>query len=104
MAFIEAPESMDEIGAVPKLVRGPCLLNVVWRGKTPEVSLADAQAMGYKVAILPVLLFTAVIGACDRMLQELRQTGRHPVPLADLTVPEAFQRFGADEWDPLRRS
>jgi 2-methylisocitrate lyase-like PEP mutase family enzyme len=31
MAFLEAPQTMDEIAAVPKLVRGPCLLNVVWR-------------------------------------------------------------------------
>jgi 2-methylisocitrate lyase-like PEP mutase family enzyme len=98
MAFVEAPESVEEVTAVPKLVKGPCLLNVVWRGKTPDIGLDQAQAMSYKLAILPALLFTAVIGACDRMLQELQQTGSHPVPLVDLTVQEAFRRLGADEW------
>ena len=44
-------ESLEEVAAVPKLVKGPCLLNLVWRGKTPEVGLDDAQAMGYKLAI-----------------------------------------------------
>lgn len=102
MAFVEAPQTREEVAAVPRLVEGPCLLNVVWRGKTPDISLDDAQSMGYKVAILPALLFTAVIGVCDAMLEELRRTRRHPVPAADLTPAEAFRRLGAEEWDPLR--
>src|SRR5580704_12899271 len=56
MAFVEAPESLEEVAAVPRLVHGPCLLNMVWRGKTPELGLKDASARGYKLAILPVLL------------------------------------------------
>lgn len=102
MAFVEAPQTREEVEAVPRRVNGPCLLNVVWRGKTPDVSLDDAQAMGYRAAILPAVLFTAVIGVCDAMLEELRRTRRHPVPTADLSPAEAFRRFGADEWDPLR--
>ena len=102
MAFVEAPQTREEVAAIPRLVGGPCLLNVVWRGKTPDISLDDAQSMGYKVAILPALLFTAVIGVCDAMLEELRRTRRHPVPAADLTPAEAFRRLGAEEWDPLR--
>ena len=102
MAFVEAPQTREEVAAIPRLVGGPCLLNVVWRGKTPDISLDDAQSMGYKLAILPALLFTAVIGVCDAMLEELRRTRRHPVPAADLTPAEAFRRLGAEEWDPLR--
>lgn len=102
MAFVEAPQTREEVAAIPRLVEGPCLLNVVWRGKTPDISLDDAQSMGYKLAILPALLFTAVIGVCDAMLEELRRTRQHPVPVADLTPAEAFRRFGAEEWDPLR--
>jgi len=102
MAFVEAPQTREEVAAIPRLVGGPCLLNVVWRGKTPDISLDDAQSMGYKLAILPALLFTAVIGVSDAMLEELRRTRRHPVPAADLTPAEAFRRLGAEEWDPLR--
>jgi 2-methylisocitrate lyase-like PEP mutase family enzyme len=101
MAFVEAPQTLEEVAAVPRQVKGPCLLNVVWRGKTPEVSLDDAQAMGYKLAILPALLFTEVIGLCDRLLQDLKRTRRHPVALGDITPREAFRRFGADEWDRI---
>ena len=35
IAFVEAPQTLEEITAVPRLVKGPCLLNVVWGGKTP---------------------------------------------------------------------
>jgi len=102
MAFFEAPQTMEEIAAVPRLVQGPCLLNVVRGGKTPEINLNDAQSMGYRVAIVPGLLLKTVLGACDAALAELQATGIHPVPLGDPTVRQAFNRFGADEWDAYR--
>jgi len=101
IAFVEAPQTMDEIEAVPQRVKGPCLLNVVRRGKTPPVELDAAAAMGYKLAILPTLLFRGVIGCCEELLAELK-TGTFPKPPKDLSPHEAFARFGADEWDALR--
>ena len=102
MAFFEAPQTLDEVAQVPRLVQGPCLLNVVRGGKTPEIRLEDAQVMGYRVAIVPGLLLKTVLGACDAALAELRRTGVHPVPQGDPTVRQAFNRFGADEWDAFR--
>jgi 2-methylisocitrate lyase-like PEP mutase family enzyme len=102
MAFVEAPQTMDELAAVPKRVTGPCLLNVVRGGKTPEIDLREAQRMGYRLAIVPGLLLKAVIGACDEMLAQLKATHMHPVPRSDMTVREAFNRVGAEEWDALR--
>jgi 2-methylisocitrate lyase-like PEP mutase family enzyme len=102
MAFVEAPESLEEVAAVPRLVHGPCLLNMVWRGKTPDVALDDAQRMGYKIAILPVLLFNAVVGVCDQMLDELKQKRRHPMPVADVAPKEFFRRMGAEDWDKVK--
>jgi 2-methylisocitrate lyase-like PEP mutase family enzyme len=104
MAFVEAPESLEEVAAVPRSVDGPCLLNMVWRGKTPDISLDGAQAMGYKLAILPVLLFNAVVGICDKMLGDLKQKRRHPIPVADVAPKEFFRRMGAEEWDQVRTS
>lgn len=101
MAFVEAPQTLEEVMAVPRLVEGPCLLNVVWRGKTPDIAFADAQRAGYKLAIVPGLLFKAVIGICDAMLGELKTKGRHPDIDTKLTVREAFRRVGAEEWDAV---
>ncbi len=102
MAFVEAPETMEELAAVPKRVAGPCLLNIVHRGRTPAVSLPDAAAMGYRLAIIPALLLMAGIAACDAALAALRTTGAYPAALAPLSVGEAFARVGAGEWEPRR--
>jgi 2-methylisocitrate lyase-like PEP mutase family enzyme len=101
-AFVEAPQTLDEVRAVPKLVKGPCLLNIVWKGKTPDVSIADAQAMGFRIMIFPGLLFKTVMGACDTILAGLRSQGRHPGPVVDMSIKEGFARLGAREWEPLR--
>jgi len=101
MAFVEAPQTVEEVAAVPRLVKGPCLLNVVWHGKTPGFRSGRPKRMGYRVAIVPGLLFKSVIGVCDAMLSELRTTDRHPVPMHSMTVGEAFRRVGADEWDAV---
>ena len=63
--------TLEEMIAVPKLVHGPCLLNVVWGGKTPTLDLREAAALGFKLAIVPGLLLKATIGACDEALAEL---------------------------------
>ncbi len=102
MAFVEAPQTIDEVAAVPRLVKGPCLLNVVYGGKTPDLDLREAEAMGYKLAILPGLLMKCVVGICEENLAELKAIHRHPVPPKEMTVREMFQRVGADEWDARR--
>ncbi len=101
MAFVEAPQTREEVHAVPRLVNGPCLFNLVWGGKTPEVALDEIEAMGYKLAILPGLLFQAVMGTCAGLLEETRRTRRHPTPAEKITPREAFRRVGADEWDAV---
>jgi 2-methylisocitrate lyase-like PEP mutase family enzyme len=101
MAFVEAPQTLEEVAAVPRLVKGPCLLNVVWRGKTPDLSFDDAEQAGYKLAIVPGMLFKAVIGVCDSLLAQLKSQRRHPQIDGEMTVRDAFRRVGADEWDAV---
>jgi hypothetical protein len=60
MAFVKVPQMLEDGAAVRIKSRGPTF-GMVWLG------LDDAQAMGYKLAILPALLFAEVIGLCDRL-------------------------------------
>jgi 2-methylisocitrate lyase-like PEP mutase family enzyme len=102
IAFVEAPQSMAEVEQVPKRVKGPCLLNVVRGGKTPEIELADAERMGYAIAILPGLLLGGIIAVCDQLLADVKRLGRQP-PIAGAPSPaKTFARFGAAEWDERR--
>ncbi|MBT6275362.1 MAG: carboxyvinyl-carboxyphosphonate phosphorylmutase, partial [Chromatiales bacterium] len=102
VAFLEAPQTIEEVRAVPKEVNGACLLNVVRAGKTPEVDFADAAQMGYKIAIVPGLLFIQVIGACDSALKAMQQEGRVPAPIVEMSPGDAFGRADAADWDPRR--
>lgn len=101
IAFIEAPQTMEEALAIPRLVKGPCLLNLVWKGKTPDISFEEAERAGYRLAILPGMLFKAVLGVCDKTLKQLKELRRHPRLDFDLPPLEAFRRVGADEWDAV---
>ena len=102
VAFLEAPQTMAEVEQVPKLVKGPCLLNVVRNGKTPEIDLGLAEKMGYAIAILPGLLMSGVIGICDQLLAETKRIGKHPPTPGDAGPAQIFARFGAAEWDARR--
>ena len=102
VGFVEAPENLDEVAAVPQRVHGPCLFNIVRGGKSPDIGLQDIQEMGYRIAILPSLLLNAVVDACDAALLDLMKTQRPPVSKGHASVHQRFRRMGADEWDALR--
>ena len=102
MAFVEAPQTIDEAAAVPRLVNGPCLFNLVHRGKTPPLGLGDIEAVGYKLAIVPGLLIMGVLGVCEQQLAALQTTRRHPAPPQEMDLRAMFHRLGADGWDARR--
>jgi 2-methylisocitrate lyase-like PEP mutase family enzyme len=104
VAFVEALQNIDEIASIPRHVDGPCLLNLVRGGKTPDVGLRDVQDMGFRIAIMPSMLTSTVFEACDKALATVRET---MMPLSSngaQSVRERFRRVGADEWDALRTS
>ena len=101
IAFVEAPQTLDELRAVPKLVNGPCLFNLVYGGKTPDIDLATAKDMGFRLAILPDVLWREIVMVCERVLEGIA-AGRLPDQKSGLDVRELFQRTGAEEWDALR--
>jgi 2-methylisocitrate lyase-like PEP mutase family enzyme len=102
VAFVEAPQSLDEVASIPRRVGGPCLLNVVRGGKTPDLPLAEAEAMGYVIAILPGLLLGSVIAACDEALEAVKREGRYPAPKIETSPAKTFALFGSADWDARR--
>jgi 2-methylisocitrate lyase-like PEP mutase family enzyme len=102
MAFVEAPQTLQEVLAIPQLVRGPCMLNLVWKGRTPDLAFADIFKAGYKLVILPGLLIGAILEVCDQQLRRCLETGRQ-APSGASSPQQIFARFGAEEWDRLGR-
>jgi len=103
MAFVEAPQTREEVATIPREVSGPCLLNLVPGGRTPLLPFAEAQELGYRMVILPGLLLKATIEASDAVLREVRRDGQMPPLKIDATVADLFRRLGSDEWSALRQ-
>jgi 2-methylisocitrate lyase-like PEP mutase family enzyme len=102
VAFVEAPQSVEELAEVPRRVEGPCLLNVVAGGRTPDIGLPQAADLGYRLAIVPVLVLAALLAAGDAALAGLAATGRHPDSVPVIAPEQIFQRVGAGGWDDVR--
>ncbi len=102
VAFVEAPQTLEELAEVPRRVEGPCLLNVVAAGKTPDIGLSQAAELGYRLAIVPVLVLAALLAAGDAALAGLAATGRHPDAVPVIGPEQIFQRVGAGRWDDVR--
>jgi len=102
MAFFEAPQSVEEVAAVPRAVKGPCLFNNVLSGKTPAIPHAEIERMGYRIAIVPGMLMSSIIGLCDKLLADLKSTGLTPATFSGGGPSVTFARVGAAAWDERR--
>jgi 2-methylisocitrate lyase-like PEP mutase family enzyme len=49
--FLEAPQSLDEVRQISRLLTVPLLLNIVVGGKTPMVSQSQATDMGFSLLL-----------------------------------------------------
>jgi len=102
IAFVEAPRTLEEIAEVPRRVGGPCLFNLVRKGKSPEISLDEAERLGYRLTIVPGLLVNAAIAAGNDVLRRFTAERAFPDLGDDPTIPEFMRLFGGDAWDRVR--
>ena len=71
--FVEAPRDIDQLEKIPKLVKGPTLVNIA--PKTPYLHINKYEDMGYALAIYPAISITAVYAAIREKLVELKSQG-----------------------------
>ncbi len=67
--FIEAPRSLQEIKAIARQIRAPLIFNMTEGGKSPVVSMAKLEELGFKIVLLPSDLQRVFIGAARRVLE-----------------------------------
>lgn len=98
--FIEAPQTLEEIRKITETFKGvPLLTNQVIGGKTPRLTAAEAQEIGYKIIIYPdVMPFCASVmfrRACDRIME----TGQSWDAIPDANDSrELFMTMGMKTW------
>lgn len=99
--FVEAPESVEEMEKVCRTFDQPKLVNVVEGGKTPVLSAAEYQEIGFDIAIFPGSGFLAMGAALKNVYGHLKQTGGTIGSEQPLDSFEDFSRTMGfqDVWD-----
>jgi len=75
MTFVEAPETLEELRAVPKLLALPQILNMVLGGKTPIIDQAQAREMGFALVLYANAALQGAIHGMQAALRSLSQAG-----------------------------
>lgn len=93
VSFVEAPQTAEEVRAVPQLLAGPQLINMVEGGKTPLFEFADLAEMGYAVVLYANAPLRAAMRAMQRILTQLREQGSTTAALDEMVSWEERQRL-----------
>ncbi len=85
VAFIEAPLSVSELEEICKRVEYPKFVNMLAFGKTPILSAAELEEMGFKIVVAPIdsVLMTAKV--MHEMVEVFKRDG-HTLSLEDKMV------------------
>lgn len=75
VGFVEAPQSVEELAAIPPKLKGPALVNIFEGGKTPPLPAKQLEAMGFKLGIYPSQTHRAAIRAAQDVLTVLKRDG-----------------------------
>jgi methylisocitrate lyase len=69
LVFIEAFETMDQIKKAIRKIRAPMVLNLIEGGRTPLISVNEAESMGFKIVFFGL---TALYAAARGMMDVLK--------------------------------
>jgi len=103
--FVESPESEAEMAEVGRRIDRPLLANMVEGGRTPILSKARLEELGFRLAIFPGLGFLAAGAALQAAYGGLKEAGSSvdlKVPLTDFSAFNKIVGF-EDVWEFDRR-
>jgi 2-methylisocitrate lyase-like PEP mutase family enzyme len=73
--FVEAPRSVEELRKLPKLVEAPLLVNLIEGGRTPLLSFAELDEMGFRLVVHSQTLLLSHARRAREVLSLLKKTG-----------------------------
>jgi carboxyvinyl-carboxyphosphonate phosphorylmutase len=101
--FIEAPESVEEVQEIGRRLKDvPLLMNRGGGGKTPALSAAELERMGFQIVIFPGDLQKAAGKAMIEILSILKETGNTDSARAMMmSFEERFEILGLSRFREL---
>lgn len=76
--FVEAPTTMEQLKQITSSLKGiPQVINLVEGGKTPLISLKEAEAIGFKIMLCANTVLRSAIKGITESLRILKAEGSH---------------------------
>jgi len=97
--FVEAFENVDQMKRAVKEIKAPLMLNLIEGGRTPLISVQEAEKLGFKMVIFPLTaLYSATKAMIDTLtiLKEKRSAQDYLDKL--VTFPEFAKIIGIDKY------
>jgi 2-methylisocitrate lyase-like PEP mutase family enzyme len=104
IGFVEAPQSLDQIADIPRLLAWPQLINIVLGGRTPELPNEKLKQLGFAGVLYANVALQSALRGMQEALAVLRRDGRmgEAAKLA-ASFAERQRLVGKPEFDALER-
>jgi 2-methylisocitrate lyase-like PEP mutase family enzyme len=104
IGFVEAPQSLDQIADIPRLLAWPQIINIVLGGRTPELPNEKLKQLGFAGVLYANVALQAALRGMQEALAVLRRDGRmgEAAKLA-ASFAERQRLVGKGEFDALER-
>lgn len=104
VTFVEAPETAEELAAIPRRLEVPQVANMVFGGKTPVLSQKELAGMGFSLVLYANAALQASVLAMQEVLGALRDDGSLARVSNRLASFEERQRIvKKNEWDTIEK-
>ena len=75
VTFVEAPETLEDLQAVPRRLKAPQLVNMVLGGKTPIIDQGAAADMGFSLVLYANAALQGAVHGMQTTLSALKKNG-----------------------------
>jgi 2,3-dimethylmalate lyase len=75
VVFVEAPESVEQLGRIARELPCPAMANVLPGGRTPELSVAELGELGFRLVVFGLVDLMLATAALRSGLTELARSG-----------------------------
>lgn len=102
LLFVDAARTAEQLAEIARRVDGPSLANMSETGRTPALSAAELQELGYGVVIFPATQTWTIAHAVEAVCQEVRRHGTTR-GFADRLMPfdEFNELLGISQWEAV---
>jgi methylisocitrate lyase len=90
MIFVEALETREQMERVGREIRVPLMLNLIEGGRTPLLSYAEAEALGFKYIALALTALSAAARGMYDVMRRVREEGVSDAYLDRLFTMQEF--------------